>query len=207
MLRAEAYQPFFRKFLWIFLGCVAYSLWCLYDGLIAYPHQLTIAEAYEALPEEGRREAWQVLAAEKGWPTLTPQKSAKEISNNIGSQFFMIVLCMLIGVPALLKWMSGRGAWVEGDATLIRNHKGQEVPIDAIEKIDKRRWESKGIAKLQYKVDGKSKTFVMDDFKFDREAMGTLMRYAEANLSADQVVGDELEREKEPEDVQLESQP
>lgn len=196
MIRANVHQPFFRKFLYVFLGCTAFAGWCLYDGLVAYPNKLTIAEAYEELPEEDRREAWKELATEKGWPTLTPSKTAQDIRHDIGSQFMMVVLCMLFGVPALIMFMSGQGTWVEGDETLIRNSKGQEVPIDTITKIDKRRWDAKGIAKIHYEVDGKKKKFVMDDFKYDRETMGQLMTFAESNLSEEDVVGDFLERDK-----------
>ncbi|MCA9141129.1 MAG: hypothetical protein KDB00_30370 [Planctomycetales bacterium] len=197
MIRANVHQPFFRKFLWVFLGCTAFAGWCLYDGLVAYPNKLTIAEAYEGLPEDNRREAWKELAAEQGWPTVTPSKSAEEIGHDIGSQFMMVVLCMLFGIPALLMFMSGQGTWVEGDEETIRNSKGQEVPIRSITMIDKRKWDAKGIAKIHYEVAGKKKKFVMDDFKYDRETMGKLMRFAEAGLCEDQVEGDFLERDKD----------
>jgi hypothetical protein len=197
MIRAEVHQPFFRKFLYVFLGCIAFAGWCLYDGLVAYPKKLTQAEAYQALPDDGRQDAWRELAAEKGWPTLTPSKSPEEIRHDIGSQFMMAVLCGLLGIPALMMFMSGQGTWLEGDATVIRNSKGQEVPVDAITQIDKRKWEAKGIAKLYYQVDGKTKKFVMDDFKYQREPMGQLMRYAEAQLSEEDVIGDDLERDKD----------
>ncbi|PAY17219.1 hypothetical protein CKO51_22390 [Rhodopirellula sp. SM50] len=197
MIRAQVHQPFFRKFLYVFLGCTAFAGWCLYDGLIKYPKHLTIAEAYEGLPEEGRREAWKELAAEKGWPTITPSKTANDIRHDISSQFMMVILCSLFAIPALMMFMSGQGTWVEGDETVIRNSKGQEVPIDAITKIDKRKWDAKGIAKIHYEVDGKKKKFVMDDFKYEREPMGQLMKFAEANLTEEQVTGDFLERDKE----------
>ena len=197
MIRAQVHQPFFRKFLYVFLGCTAFAGWCLYDGLIAYPKKLTIAEAYEGLPEEGRREAWKELAGENGWPTITPAKTASDIRHDISTQFMQLILCMLFGLPALMMFMSGQGTWVEGDETVIRNSKGQEVPIDAITKIDKRKWDAKGIAKIYYEVDGKTKKFVMDDFKYDREPMGQLMKFAEAHLTEEQVTGDFLERDKE----------
>uniref|UniRef100_UPI00389A29B9 hypothetical protein n=1 Tax=Stieleria sedimenti TaxID=2976331 RepID=UPI00389A29B9 len=71
------------------------------------------------------------------------------------------------------------------------------MPIDAITKIDKRKWDAKGIAKIHYEVDGKKMKFVMDDFKYEREPMGQLMKFAEAQLTEEQVTGDFLERDKE----------
>ncbi len=196
MIRAEVHQPYFRKFLFVFLGASAFAAYCLYDGLVGYPKKLTIAEAYESLPEEGRREAWKELAVEKGWPPRTPQKPAKDIQAGIGQQFFMFAACGLVAIPAVLKWMSGQGTWIEGDETLIRHSNGQEVPIGSITKIDKKKWEEKGIAKIHYDVEGKSSKFVMDDFKYDRASMAELMKLAEANLTQEQVLGDRLERDK-----------
>ncbi|MCC9601592.1 hypothetical protein LOC67_13625 [Stieleria sp. JC731] len=211
MIRAEVHTPFFRKFLFVFLGCIAFGAYCLYDGLVAYPKKLSMSEAYEALPEDGRQDAWKDLATEKGWPTRTPANSAEEMRHKIGSQFMMAVLCGIFAIPALLKYMSGQGTWVEGDETIIRNSKGQVVPIEAISKIDKHKWAEKGIAKIHYEVDGKSKKFIMDDFKYDREKMGEIMLLAEANLDEDQVTGDDLERDKialkELEANKLESSP
>lgn len=197
MIRADVHQPYFRKFLFVFLGCTAFGLWFLYDGLIGYPKKLVQAEAYEALPEEGRQDAWKELAGEKGWPTMTPAKSSEEIRHDIGGQFLMVVLCGLFAVPTLLMFMSGQGTWVEGDETVLRNSKGKEVPISAITKIDKRKWDDKGIARIYYEVDGKTQRFILDDFKYKREPMGQLLRYAEASLSEEQIVGDYLERDKD----------
>ena len=197
MIRANVDQKYFRKFLWVFLGCTAFAAYCLYDGLVAYPKKLTIAEAYEKLPESGRRDAWKELAAKEGWPTITPAKTAEEIRHDITGQFVMILFCGLIGIPTLLKFMSGQGTWVEGDETVIRNSRGQEVPIETITRINKDKWESKGIAKIYYEVEGKKKKFIMDDFKYDRKPMGELLRFAEADLTQDQLVGDFLERDKD----------
>ncbi|MEM6471951.1 MAG: hypothetical protein AAF802_20495, partial [Planctomycetota bacterium] len=115
----------------------------------------------------------------------------------------MVVLCGLVGVPALMMFMSGQGTWIEGDETVLKSSKGKEVPIDSIQKIDKRKWEAKGIAKIYYEQDGKTKKFVMDDFKFDRKPMGELMLFAEANLDESQVIGDDLERDKREAAVRL----
>ena len=109
----------------------------------------------------------------------------------------MAGLCALIGIPALLKWYLAKGTWVEGDETTIRSSKGKEVAIGQITKINKRKWEEKGLATIYYSDNGKSKKFVMDDFKYDREPMGQLMRYAEANLTADQIVGGTREADKD----------
>ncbi|MEM9587635.1 MAG: hypothetical protein AAGA03_10170 [Planctomycetota bacterium] len=199
MLRADVCPGYFRKFLYIALACFAYSAWCLYDAFVAYPAQLEVARAYESIDKSQRLNAWPEMAKKNGWSPREPKKSAKDISDGIGKQFAMVAICALIAVPALLKWFSGQGTWVEGDETLIRNSRGQEVPLGSIVKIDKTKWPDKGIAKIHYEVDGKSKKFVMDDFKYEREPMGSLMEFAEAQVTDEQIIGDQRETQKRQE--------
>ncbi|QDT60235.1 hypothetical protein SV7mr_27550 [Stieleria bergensis] len=196
MIRAESHAPFFRRFLYVFLGCFAFACWFLYDGLIGYPQQRVIAEAYEAIPEEDRAEQWPEVAKENGWSTLVPAKTSKEITHGIGQQFMFTVICSIMSVVVLMKFIAGQGAYIEGDSQVIRNHKGVEVPIESITSIDKHKWEDKGIAKIRYEVDGKQRTFVMDDFKFKREPMAELMEFAEAPLDPEAILGDLPQRDK-----------
>ena len=206
MLRANYVPSYFRRFLFVFIGCIAFAGWCLYDGFINYPKKLEIAKVYYEMPEENRAELWREKAKENGWPIEKP-KSPEKIQHGIGQQWFMAGLCALIGIPAFLKWFLAKGTWVEGDEKTIRNSKGKELAIENITKINKRKWEEKGLAKIHYTDGGKSKTFVMDDFKYDRESMGQIMRNAEANLTAEQVIGglrevdkDAAEADGEPEE-------
>jgi hypothetical protein len=215
MIRAPYDPKYFRRFLWITLACVAYSAWCCYDAWVAYPAKGKIAVAYESAkaefdkvnppatkkdefalgptPQEAKwARTWRELAKKNGLPETPPEKTAKEIREDIGKQYFMMVLCGLVGLPSLLKWFRGRGTWVEGNEELIRNSRGQEFRIADITKIDKTKWEDKGIAKIYYQGENKRKgKFVMDDFKYQREPMSKIMAYAQANLSPEQIIGDE----------------
>ena len=217
MLRADYSPAYFRRFLWVALGCLAYSGWCCYDALVAYPKKGVIAAAHDQLRVEfekaeqdvsGLPEAWRAVAKQKGWPLERPEKTAEEVASDIGKQYMMIIMCAIVGLPALWKWNSGRGTWIEGDEQMLRNNKGQELKIAEITKIDKRKWEDKGIATIHYSPDGKGKKkFLMDDFKFDREPMGKLMRFAEANLKPDQINGkSEVQLEKEKEEAEAKKQ-
>ena len=199
MQRADFTPSYFRRYLWVTLACVAYTLWCCYDAFIAYPKKGEISAAYESLQqqfEETERplielpRAWEKVAGPKGWSTIQPGKTTDDIRADIGKQYFMMVLCGLIGVPAFIKWARGQKTWVEGNEELIRNSSGQELKISEITKIDKRKWDEKGIALIHYLKDGKrKKKFVMDDFKFDRDSMSKILQNAEASLKPDQIVG------------------
>lgn len=219
MQRADFTPSYFRRYLWVTLACIAFSLWCCKDAFITYPKKGEISAAYEALQKEFEETerpltelpgAWEKVAEPKGWSTIQPGKSTEDIRADIGKQFFMMVLCGVVAVPAFIKWARGQGTWVEGDEELIRNSGGQELKIGEITKIDKRKWEEKGIAYIHYLDDGKrKKKFVMDDFKFDRDAMGQIMRHAEAGLKPDQITGGpseiELAKKKEAEAAKKQS--
>jgi hypothetical protein len=169
----------------------------LYDGLIRYPQQLEMAKAYEVLPDDrDRGRTWEEMTKENGWPVRPPSKSAEEIEGSIQQQFLFFAVCVVVGLICLFAWARPRGTWVEADEASIRNSSRQVVPLESIRTIDKRKWENKGIARLHYDVDGRLREFVLDDFKYDTQAMGAILTLAETNLTADQIVGDQLEREK-----------
>ncbi|QDT12057.1 hypothetical protein K239x_40650 [Planctomycetes bacterium K23_9] len=222
MIRASYDPRYFRRFLWVALVCMAYSLWCCYDAWVAYPAKGEVALAYEAVkakfdganPEPPQDDmldlgfprsqtkwlaTWEAVAKENGWPPEPPEKTAKEIGEDIGKQYFMMVLCGLVGVPSLIKWWRGQGTWVEGDESTIRNSRGKELQIANIVKIDKRKWEDKGIAKIHFLEKGdRKKVFVMDDFKFQREPMAKIMAFAEANLTPEQIIGGATDAKEPP---------
>ena len=49
-------------------------------------------------------------------------------------------------------------------------------------KIDKTKWEKKGITRIHYAQDGNTKTYVFDDFKFERVKMGEILAQIENGL-------------------------
>ena len=59
--------------------------------------------------------------------------------------------------------------------------------------LDKKKWENKGIAKASYRDKGLTRVFVFDDFKFDREPLGLILRKLEAKLDLRQIVGGPVE--------------
>jgi hypothetical protein len=65
-------------------------------------------------------------------------------------------------------------------------------------KLDKKKWETKGIAKATYRDNSLTRVFVFDDFKFDREPLGDMLRSLEKKISRDQIVGGPPEAPKEP---------
>ncbi len=183
MIRAEALPEYYRRFLWISIASAAAISWCIFDAQVTYPKKLAIAETYESFPqtEEGKRQ-WQQTAIEKGWSATIPTKSSAEVTSLIANQYILSGVAFLIGLVMFLKWYLPRGSWIEGSDKLVRNSFGSEFELDHLTGLDKRRWSEKGIAVLHFNTDGRNKRFVIDDFKYQREETGKILKYAEEKI-------------------------
>lgn len=194
-IRADYDPRYFRRFLYIALGCVAFAIWCFYDALVAYPRELVRSEAYwTASPDTPgeyiamEREPWRTLVREKGWSTDPPEKPGT-MAQKIVSQYFYAGICLLVGIPLLLKWVLARGSWLEADEEQLTTSWGPAFRFDQVREIDKTRWEKKGITRVRYDVDGQLRTFSLDDFKFLREPLGRILFSLEQTLSDAQITG------------------
>ena len=207
-IRADSDTKFMLRFLLIAIMLLGYALWSLYDGFIAYPKEMKRAEAFYApemmaMGDNERAEQWQVIAQENGWKRSKPKKP-DEVQGLIYWQYGMAIMCTLIGLPMLVRYLRSRKAWVGADKNGIQTSSGASVPFDTITKVDKSKWDQKGIAKIHYSLNGKDRVFVMDDFKYLREPMGDIMRLMEQQIDKSLVTGGPLESEKE---VPAEEQP
>ena len=180
-----------RKFLWRsgltplpFLGL---ALWFLYDGVITYPRQRERALTYQELKEEDRIGEWQEIAKQHGWPFEDPGKPKKEFE--IYSQ---LVLAALLGLPGLLcsfSFIRTRGRWIEANETGLRTSWGRELEFGQIVWLSKKKWKSKGIAKITYRQNGRRRRLVLDDWKYDAESTRAILRKIESHLDVSQIVG------------------
>jgi hypothetical protein len=192
-LRAEFQKSYLTRYLILAAVCLFMAAWFAYDGLIGYPQQLVYAEAYDELREleaAQRSQSWKKLTAERGWPADVPKKTAEEVRSDITGQYIWGTLNLLVGLPALWLLLRSRGAWVEATADGLRTSWGQTLRYADVQQLDKRRWQRKGIAKATYAPAGEgTKVFVFDDFKFEREPLGKMLRDLEQVLAPEQIVG------------------
>lgn len=184
--------------------CWFLAAWFAYDAVIGYPAKIPAALAYDELREienaDKRFEQWQAVAKERGW-TLAgeaidpPEDTAEEVRNSIIGQYVYMGLCLLAGIPALVFLVRSKGRWVESTEKGLTTSWGQAFEFTDVSRLNKKRWEQKGIARAVYKDGTRTRIFVFDDFKYEREPLGKILRRLEAALDREQIVGGPTEEE------------
>ncbi len=167
----------------IFLLIVGSGAWFLYDGFVKWPKQNADALARELklTPEEvGRMSANDVLkmATERGVKLPHPGHDVPW-NRRLGIALPPLGIWFLV---VILRKSRGQLRLAE-DTLHIPGH--PPIPLDAIRKIDKRKWERKGIAIIAYELtDGASGQFKLDDFVYDRTPTDAIFARIESHAKA-----------------------
>ncbi len=191
-VRANISRNYLMRLGLVGLFCAAGGSWFLYDGLVTYPNQQIRAVEYQKFTEENaemdeldRLNKWNVMAEEKGWPTGNPGEPFKEF--DVNEQFYYAGAAGLAALGFLSRFAYMLGRWIEGDDTSLRDKAGHETNYADITELNKKKWQSKGIAFVAYKKndgkkDGGTDRIRLDDFYFDRAATRQILRTVEANI-------------------------
>jgi hypothetical protein len=190
-IRAENDPKFSRRFLYMGIAAIGFSLWSLYDGTVAYPHKQERALAFEQLYSEGKTDQWEAFATERGWSTSIPEesKSEEDYKTSIVLQYSMFIVAGLIGIWLISIPLRARGRWIEGTGSGITSSWGQSFNYDQVENLEKRQWRKKGIARVTYIEDGRRRRFVIDDYKFDRYKTDAILYELEQNIDPERITG------------------
>jgi hypothetical protein len=191
-IRAERDSRFYFRFLMIGLGALAFGLYCVYDGAIGYPGKQERALAYQKYVLDDKDEdQWNAYAAERGWSNAYPgePKEAEKHEVDVQMQFWMAGACGLIAFFPLWSVWRSRGRWIELNKVGLTSSWGQSVAADQVVSLDKTKWRSKGIAVVKYNDGTRTRKFVIDDFKFKREATDKILAELEPRIGLDKITG------------------
>ena len=189
---------FQKSYLWRYLAMAGIGFfmaaWFAYDGLIGYPQEQQRSAAYEQMAEEiaDKKELyqkWRETARNNGWNVETPKEKAADFPNKIVGQYVYGSLCLFLAIPALALYFRSRNRWIEYADNGLTTSWGQSVNFADVTLLNKKRWENKGIAKAYYMQQGTKRCFVFDDFKYDREPIGQMLKQLETQLQPEQIVG------------------
>jgi len=165
-----------NRMLFMFFMFFCIAGWFLWDGYIAWPAEneryIEFTRMGEEIIADGRAAdldgvevqlAWERHARAEGYSAKIP----KQRTDSDIEQQRWIGGVMMTGALIFLGWI----AWnhtrsIRAKGNLITGASGEEVDIDAIMSIDRRKWAAKGIAYGIYEKNGKRRKLVLDDHKF-----------------------------------------
>ena len=175
-------EPGYRwKHLIVAVAMIAFGLWFAYDG-------------WKKWPEENRRIAQvqkEKEAASAANNTAEVERLAKELQelNYHTDMDLLIQKILAFTLPAFgIFW----GAWTLKDTRGVYRMSGNTlyvpghppVTVDDIRRIDKRKWDKKGIAYLHYEVGQPPKAGILklDDFAYERKPTDDMLERIEKNV-------------------------
>ncbi len=175
------------------LVCLAYAAWSAYDGFVKYPEHNRSVAALEKVKEEHPTDwqpIWEKMAEENDW-----SKTPGELKSNFSmiAQYVQLGITLPIGLLFAFFWLAHRGKWMATDETGVLTSAGQRVSFDAIQRVDKQRWATKGIALVWHQDGGVEKKLVIDDWKYERGPTDDILREIELHLTREQIVNGEPE--------------
>jgi hypothetical protein len=194
-IRADNDPRYSRRFLFMGIVAIGFSLWCLKDAVISYPESrergfaefksqyphITAANAaeFEANADTKDWIAWQKLGHDLEFKTRP----------EIIMQYFMAAVSAGTGLFLLSIPLRARGRWIEASESGITSSWGQSLQYDQVEQVNKRKWRQKGIANVTYIDNGRRKQFVIDDFKFMRERTDQILFELEQRIEVERITG------------------
>ncbi len=146
-----------------------FSIAFFYDWSIRYPkHREAQMENKRLLTEKGEADgaaAYAKVAEEKGWPAKPDMH--KDYDYAIKEQLIFGILTAVCGAVMLFFYIRTTRGALTADAESFRTPDGQRVPFASAFRIDRRKWDHKGLAYVYYNdAAGKERRAVIDDLIF-----------------------------------------
>ena len=123
--------------------------------------------------------AWEQHARELGYKSKFPkERTDAKINEQLVIGWTILVGSILFA--AWIAWNHTRKVTAEGE--IVTGVSGEKVELDSILKMDRRKWENKGIAYAIYESGGKQKRLCLDAHKF--EGCEAIILEAESRIKA-----------------------
>ncbi len=175
---------------------LGFSVFFFWDGAVGYPSADHRYHEWKQYHDEGKLSEWPEIAKQKGWKSNEwdawlndPHQQGRVPEFRWGhgkytEQFVCGSFAFTVGLIVLTYWLSQKNRVVRTDEEAVYSPDGTRVPFTAITGVGKKKWEDKGYATILYKIDGRKGRFLLDDYKFDREATHQILAEIEAKVLA-----------------------
>jgi len=162
---------------------VGWGVACVYDGGRRYPRENQRYAVYARIAETRQTDLdweakWVAYARGKGWDTGAPKHHSPL---DLKLQFAMALICLPVGLLSVGLFVRNRSSRFSAESLGLHGWGATTIPYDAVERVDRRLWESKGIAVAWATVNGRRRRVTMDDWKW--LGMEALVREVEQHLS------------------------
>ncbi len=155
------------------------SAWFYYDHKMSYPKKLAVYQQYLDYKQQGRSEDWIKLAAEKGYN----QKPDEMTEDKVAGQLHWSIGAGILGLISSAYYLLNAPKKLKADADSFTTPWGRRVPFAAVHRIDKRKWDHKGLAYVFYKEGDAEKQAIIDDLRF--KGADKILANLEANFSGE----------------------
>jgi hypothetical protein len=199
-IKAGVSAWFFRRMLIMTLVALGMGAFFLYDGSVRYPEKGRIFQTHAAwekyqehrdtflrteLSDEDwiplakadpafqpyafwEHQTWKSYANARGWPEKPPEK---DYGKKVVEQFVCAGICFAIAAGLLTAIAVSRKRFLQADSDSFTTPGGQRVPFGAARRVDKRKWDNKGLAYVYYDdPDGSRKRATIDCLKYGKGA-------------------------------------
>ena len=161
---------------------LAFGGYFFFDGAIGWPRSNARFLKHQEFADAKNEAGWITYCAENGVNPEVPHKL--HTHDDLMAQFAFGTLLVGIGAIILVYWATQIRRVVKTDDEAVHTPAGTRVPFTAITGVGKKQWESKGIARVRYELDGRKGEFVVDDYKFETDPSRIILKEIEEKLLA-----------------------
>jgi hypothetical protein len=162
--------------------CLGYALYFFFDGAVGYPRSNRHWLDHQKYVEAHDLQEWPAYAQSQGWDPHPPEKFHNVA--DIRGQFVFGGVLVVVGLGFLVFWLTQKDRALRADDEGVTTPEGARVPYDSVTSIDRRKWDTKGLARISYEVEGRRGNFMIDDAKFDPDASHDIFERIEEKFLA-----------------------
>ncbi|MGN6727632.1 MAG: hypothetical protein ACTHLZ_17065 [Tepidisphaeraceae bacterium] len=151
------------------LALFIFAGWFAYDGYVAWPEKNVRIDQTQHAFDNAKTDAEKVDLDRE-----LRQLGAKKTETDIGLQkklAFGLPIAAVAYLVFMLRKSRGEIRW-EAQTLFVPGH--PPVPFSAITAMDSKMWEKKGIAVVEYEVDGKRGSLTLDDFVYQQKPIDAI---------------------------------
>ena len=159
---------YYKRMGLMFLMLFVMAMWFLLDAAVRYPKKKIIYDQYieitDGNSQSPRMEEWRTLAKENGWA----QEPDEYTDSKIQTQWYFTWLLLGASVAVAVIFVLNKGKVLRADSEAFYTPGGRRVAFADVFRIDRRKWDHKGLAYVFSNKGGSGATqkAAIDDLKF-----------------------------------------